>query len=152
MVLLRPWPCELIVHETVWRKAFPALPEASPTSCSIYLPPVTTKLQVKEAGNPQYPLSSSLRSLVGNQETIPVGVRRTIIYKKDYFCMYICMKWLYGGKWGTLKVTWEMGEQYRNVSWFTEVKKSWIWSQGKVNVLKTQPGIRFHWRKVTQKC
>lgn len=56
------------------------------------LPPVTTKLQVKEAGNPQYPLSSSLRSLVGNQETIPVGIRRAITYKKDYFCMYICMK------------------------------------------------------------
>lgn len=56
------------------------------------LPPVTTKLRVKEAGNPQYPLSSSWRSLVGNQEAIAVGVRKTIMYKKGYVCMYICMK------------------------------------------------------------
>lgn len=54
--------------------------------------PAATELQVKEAGNPQYPLNSSLGSLVGKQETISVSLRWTIIDKKK------CMELLYGGK------------------------------------------------------
>lgn len=37
--------------------------------------PAATELQVKEAGNPQYPLNSPLGSLVGKQETVSVSLR-----------------------------------------------------------------------------
>lgn len=67
------------------RRPFQTCLKRHPHPAASLLPPVTTKIQVKEAGNPQYPLSSSLRGLVGNQEIISVGVRRTIIYKKGLF-------------------------------------------------------------------
>lgn len=38
MVLSKPQPCERIVHETGWKKAFRTPSEASPTSCSICPP------------------------------------------------------------------------------------------------------------------
>lgn len=54
--------------------------------------PVATELQVKEAGNPQYPLDSSLGSLVGKQETVSVSLRRTIIDKKKLYGMALWRK------------------------------------------------------------
>lgn len=73
VVLLKRWPWEMIVHELCETKIYP-------TILTHFLPhpiflPAATELQVKEAGNPQYPFHSSLGSLVGKQEAISVSLR-----------------------------------------------------------------------------
>lgn len=52
--------------------------------------PVVTELQVKEAGNPQHPLNSSLD--VGKQETVSVSLRWTIIDNKKLYGMALWRK------------------------------------------------------------